>query len=29
MDPVFLSRSKRYELINPENGSIGPGSYEL
>lgn len=29
MDPIFLSKSKRYELINPENGIVGPGSYHF
>lgn len=29
MDPIFLSKSKRYELINPENGIAGPGSYHF
>ena len=29
MDAIFLSKSKRYEIKNPENSLVGPGSYNL
>jgi hypothetical protein len=29
MDPIFLSKSKRYEVKNPEISAVGPGSYNI